>query len=74
MKQANLRNKIMSDTRCEHYTVCINLTLTIKSSTVKSPMTCFEPVTADEVRKIIINLPSKTYILGPIPTELVQFC
>ena len=41
----------------------------IQSTTVKSSMTCFEPATADEVRIIIINSPSKTCDLDPIPTE-----
>ena len=44
----------------------------IQSPTVKSRMTCFEPATADKVRKIIINSPSKTYDLDPIPTELLN--
>ena len=46
----------------------------IKSSTVKSRMTCFELATADEVRKLIINSPSKTCGLDPIPTELLKRC
>ena len=47
----------------------------IKSPTVKSRMTSFEPATADEVRKIMINSPSKTCDLDPIPTELLKmFC
>ena len=37
-------------------------------------MTCFEPATADEVRKIIINSPSKTCDLDPIPTEWLKSC
>ena len=43
----------------------------IKSLTVKSRMTSFELATADKVRKIIINSPSKTCDLDPIPTELL---
>ena len=46
----------------------------IKSPTVKSRMTCFELATADEVRKLIINLPSKTCDLDPITTELLKSC
>ena len=46
----------------------------IQSPTVESRMTCFEPATADEVRKIIINSPSKTCDLDPIPTELLKTC
>ena len=46
----------------------------IKSPTVKSRMTSFEPATADELRKIIINSPSKTCDLDPIPTELLKSC
>ena len=37
-------------------------------------MTCFELATADEGRKLIINSPSKTYDLDPIPTELLKSC
>ena len=36
----------------------------IKSPTVKSRMISFEPATADKVRKIMINSPSKTCDLG----------
>ena len=46
----------------------------IQSPTVKSRMTCFEPATVDEVRKTIINPPSKTCDLDPIPTELLKSC
>ena len=46
----------------------------IKSPTVKSRMTCFELATADGGRKLIINSPSKTYDLDPIPTELLKSC
>ena len=46
----------------------------IKSPTVRSRMTSFEPATADEVRKIIINSPRKTCDLDPIPTELLKSC
>ena len=46
----------------------------IKSPTVKSRMTSFEPATADEVRKTILNSPSKTCDLDPIPTELLKSC
>ena len=46
----------------------------IKSPTVKSRMTCFELATADEVRKLIINSPSKTCDLDPIPAELLKSC
>ena len=46
----------------------------IKSSTVTSRMTCFEIATPDEVRKLIINSPSKTCDLDPIPTELLKSC
>ena len=46
----------------------------IKSPTVKSRMTCFKLATADEVRKLSINSPSKTCDLDPIPTELLKSC
>ena len=38
-------------------------------------MTRFElAATADEVRKLIINSPSKTCDLDPIPTKLLKSC
>ena len=46
----------------------------IESLTVKSRMTRFELATADEVRKLIINSPSKTCNLNPIRTELLKSC
>ena len=46
----------------------------IQFPTVISCMTCFEPPTADEVREIIINSPSKTCDLDPIPAELLKSC
>ena len=46
----------------------------IESPTVKSRTTRFELATADEVRKLIINSPSKTCDLDPIPTELLKSC
>ena len=46
----------------------------IKFPTVKSRMTSFEPATADDVRKIMINSPSKRCDLDPIPTELLKSC
>ena len=45
-----------------------------KSPTVKSRMTCFELATADELRKLIINSPSKTCDLDPIPSKLLKSC
>ena len=45
-----------------------------ESPTVKSRMTRFELATADEVRKLIINSPSKTCDLNPIRTELLKSC
>ena len=41
----------------------------IQSPTVKSRITCFEPATADEIREIILNSPSKKCDLDPIPTN-----
>ena len=46
----------------------------LQSPTVKSRMTCFEPATADEARKMIINSPSKTCDFDPIPPELLESC
>ena len=46
----------------------------IQSPTIKSGMTCFEPATADEVRKLITNSPSKTCDHDPIPPELLKSC
>ena len=45
-----------------------------QSPTVKSRMTCFEPATVDEARKMIINSPSKTCDLDQIPPELIKSC
>ena len=46
----------------------------IKFPTVKSRMTSFEPATADDVRKIMINSPSRRCDLDPIPNELLKSC
>ena len=45
-----------------------------KSPTFKSRMTCFELATSDELRKLIINSPSKTCDLDPIPSKLLKSC
>ena len=37
-------------------------------------MTCCEPATTDEVKKLILTSPSKTCDLDPIPTELLKSC
>ena len=57
-----------------NFTNDVHNTPVIKSPTVKSRMTRFELATADEVRKLIINSPSKTCDLDPIPTELLKSC
>ena len=58
-----------------NFTNDVHNTPVIESPTVKSRMTRFELVaTADEVRKLIINSPSKTCDLDPIPTELLKYC
>ena len=59
---------------CMNFTNDVHNMLDNQSPTVKSRMTCFEPATADQVRTIIINSPSKTCDLAPIPTELLQSC
>ena len=46
----------------------------IKSARVASRMFCFKLATADEVRKLIINSPTKACDLDPIPTELLESC
>ena len=46
----------------------------IKSPRVASRMFCFELATADEVRKLIINSPTKACDLDPIPAELLKSC
>ena len=45
-----------------------------KSPTVKARMTCFKLATAGELRKLIINSPSKTCDLDPIPSKLLKSC
>ena len=57
-----------------NFTNDVHNTPVIESPTVKSRTTRFEPATADEVRKLIINSPSKTCDLDPIPTELLKSC
>ena len=57
-----------------NFTNDVHNTPVIEFPTVKSPMTSFELATADEVRKLIINSPSKTCDLDPIPTELLKSC
>ena len=51
-----------------NFTNDVHNTPVIESPTVKSRMTRFELATADEVRKLIINSPSKRCDLDPIPT------
>ena len=39
------------------------------------PKLClFQPVTEDEIRKLIVESPSKTCMLDPIPTSLTKEC
>ena len=57
---------------CMNFTNDVHNLLVNQSPTLKACMTCFEPATADQVRKIIINSPSKTCDLAPIPTELLK--
>ena len=57
-----------------NFTNDVHNTPVIESPTVKSRMTRFDLATADEVRKLILNSPSKTCDLDPIPTELLKSC
>ena len=41
---------------------------------IKCPLTSFEPVTSEEVRKLILTSPTKTCALDPIPTSLLKSC
>ena len=37
-------------------------------------LTCFEPATSEEVRKLILTSPTKTCALDPISTSLLKSC
>ena len=39
---------------------------------IKCPLTCFEPATSEEVRKLMLTSPTKTCALDPIPTSLLK--
>ena len=41
---------------------------------IKCHLTCFEPATSEEVRKLILTFPIKTFALDPIPTSLLKSC
>ena len=41
---------------------------------IKCHLTCFEPATSEEVRKLILTSPTKTCALDPIPTSLLKSC
>ena len=41
---------------------------------IKCHLTCFEPATSEEVRKLILTSPTKTCALDPIPTSLLRSC
>ena len=41
---------------------------------IKCHLTCFEPATSEEVRKLILKSPTKTCALDPIPTSLLKSC
>ena len=41
---------------------------------IKCHLTCFEPATSEEVRKLILTSPTKTCALYPIPTSLLNSC
>ena len=41
---------------------------------IKCYLTCFEPATSEEVRKLILTSPTKTCALDPIPTSLLKSC
>ena len=37
-------------------------------------LTCFEPATSEEVRKLILTSPTNTCVLDPIATSLLKSC
>ena len=39
---------------------------------IKCHLTCFEPATSEEVRKLILTSPTMTCALDPIPTSLLK--
>ena len=41
---------------------------------IKCHLTCFVPATSEEVRKLILTYPTKTYALDPIPISLLKSC
>ena len=41
---------------------------------IKCHLTCFEPATLEEVRKLILTSPTKTCALDQIPTSLLKSC
>ena len=41
---------------------------------IKCHLTCFEPATSEEVRKLILTSPTRTCALDPIPTSLLKSC
>ena len=41
---------------------------------IKCYLTCFQPATSEEVRKLILTSPTKTCALDPIPTSLLKSC
>ena len=41
---------------------------------IKCHLTCFEPATSEEVRKLILTSPTKACVLDPIPTGLLKSC
>ena len=46
----------------------------IPSPEIKCHLTCFEPATSEEVRKLILTSPTRTCALDPIPTSLLKSC
>ena len=45
-----------------------------KTQDLMCPMTEFTPLSVGALKQIIMNMPSKTCDLGPIPTSLLKVC
>ena len=68
---------------CSHWNIKIYLLLIVQyidlvkfisPPGIKCHLTCFEPATSEEVRKLIPTSPTKTCSLDPKPTSLLKSC
>ena len=64
-KIEKIRSKFRTDNRKPEF---------IPPPEIKCHLTCFEPATSEEVRKLILTSPTKTCALDPIPTSLLKSC